>query len=363
MGAYTNGFHLAKVMSAMTGRLGWKQPTQSPYAIVDTGNQASASGRYFNDGSFHPIVTIKNIKDTCEDPAISNSDFNALLTQMQKSAIMQCLSAVFDKAELIEQKTLFDRCLNYDLLIPNGSNFVGIRFRVPDPRFTVQINSLGLYFNEAATFTLYLYHDSKKDPIWQQSVTTVADDQTIITPTTELLLNTAINDYKTGSFYLGYYQDDLAGAQAIDEQVHEFADTKCFGFDYFQSVKTGTDFNRKQISITAYTYGINAEVSCFRDHTVAIIRNAPLFDEAVGLQMAYMVCKQVIYAASRSNLNERALKEQMDKFGLQYELDGSVPISDVPVSSGLQKRINNILARVRQSFFPRYKSQVVDLCS
>lgn len=355
---YTNGFHYNKVINSLFGRIGWKQPTQAEQQIIESGNLVSKSGRYFNDGSFHPLVTIQNIKATIEDQGISNSDFNALLQTMQKSSILQCLTAVFNKPELFEQTLLFERCLNNDQVISNTGNFVGVRFKVATGDITAQITSLALYFSQAKTFTLYLYTDTKKAAIWSQVVTTVANDQQVITPETGIFLNNLINSNKSGYYYLGYYQDDLDNSEAIYEQSEE-ACTKCFGFEFFQSKKTGSDFDRKQISFTNLTFGINAEVSTFRDHTVNIIRNAYLFDEAVGLQMAYSTIKQMIYA-TRSNLNERIVKEALDKYGIIYELEGAAPIPDVPKSTGLKQRIDQTLKSIKKSFFPDPKAQVVN---
>jgi hypothetical protein len=356
---YTNGYHFEKVMAALVGRLAWRQSTAVEYAILNSQNQLSASGRYFND--FHPLVTIQNLKSTIENNSISNADFNQTLIDMQKSAIMTCLAGVFNKPELLEQTQLFERGWNNDQLVTNGGNFVGIRFRIAPTNIAARINSISVFFNAAKTFNLFLYHDTKASAIWQQSVTTVANDMTIVIPSAPLFLNTLINTYRGGYFYLGYYQDEIVDAKAYDEQYCTRVVGKHFGFDFFTSKKSGADFDRKNVPLTTITYGLNAEFTIFRDHTNSIIRNAYLFDDVIGNQMAYQCLKAMVYTV-RSNANERILKDQFTQYGLQQELEGTVAISNAPQTKGLKDKIAQALKSIQQSFFPDPKPQVVSLC-
>ncbi len=361
MGQYTNGFNQQKVVDALKSRLGWKQPILTGSPVLNSVNTTSNSNRFFNDGSFHPIVTIDNYKATIEEETIEDDAFNNKLEDLQASVIMQCLSQVFNEPELIDNTTLFERTLNNDQPIANTGKFVGIRFKLSPGTVAMQIKSIALYFNEAADFQLYLYHEAKITPLWTDSVSAVANDQTIHIPTTELILNDA-GQYKSGWFYLGYYQDAIGSAKAIREN---HCRNKCYAFnhEFFIADVQGDDFNRIQVPVTDVNFGMNAEVSTFHDHTQQIIRNAALFDNAQGLQMAYHVAKQMLFAI-RSNRNERILKEAMDKYGLQYELEGSVPISDIPKTSGMQDKINKEMQRLKQTFFPKPKAQTVSLlCS
>lgn len=361
MGQYTNGFNQQKVVDALKSRLGWKQPTLTGSPTLNSTNLQSKSGRYFNDGSFHPIVTIDNHKATIEDPDIAEDAYNNLLEDLQDSVIMQCLSQVFNEPELIDNTELFERSLNNDQLVTNAGKFVGIRFRLAPGTIAMEIKTIALYFNEAANFQLYLYHEAKKDPLWTDTISAIANDQTIHIPTTELILNDA-GQYKSGYFYLGYYQDALATAKAYNEQ---YCRKKTFAFDYqfFEAEPSGDDFNRISVPVTSINFGLNAEVVTFHDHTQKIIRNAALFDNMQGLQMSYHVAKQMLFCV-RSNKNERILKEAFQQMGLAYEMEGKVPYTDVPKSTGLQDKINKELQRMKETFFPKPKAQSVSLlCS
>jgi hypothetical protein len=358
MGQYTNGFNATKVMNALVGRLGWKQPdwsTNGTAPVLNATNLESRSSRYFNDGSFHPLVTIDNIKETIEQPDIADDALNNLIEDLQKSIIMQSLTAVFNKPELIDNTMLFERSLNNDQLITLGDQFVGIRFKLAPGNIAAQINSISLYFNEAVSFNLYLFHDVKTDALWSQPVVASANDQTIIIPTDELILS----QYKSGYFYLGYFTDELGTAKPYYEQYCRNK-TLALGFDFIQAERSGASFNKVSTPITGYNFGLNAEIISFTDHTDKIIRNAHLFDNIQGLQMAYHTAKQMLFC-TRSNRNERILKDAYEKMGLQYELEGSVPQPDVPKSTGLQKRIDQELVRLKETFFPKAKAQTVSL--
>ena len=81
-----------KIQTGLFGGVGFRQPTLTGYNIVDETNQGSTSGLYFGDSS--ELVTIKNIKDCQEDSDISDVNFNTLLTNMQKSVILDVCNKV-----------------------------------------------------------------------------------------------------------------------------------------------------------------------------------------------------------------------------------------------------------------------------
>jgi hypothetical protein len=67
---YSNGFDLIKVQGALLGLVGWQQPTALGSPVLSDANLTSRSGRFFNDGSFHAVVTPDNIKASQEDSSI-----------------------------------------------------------------------------------------------------------------------------------------------------------------------------------------------------------------------------------------------------------------------------------------------------
>lgn len=358
--SYTNGFDLSRVMAAMFGRVGWSQSPITGLPVVNGTNLQSKGGRFFQD--FHSLVTVANVKATMEEPAASDANLNQYLTSLQRACIMRCLNAVFRVPEYLQQILLFDRQGQNDTPITNTGQFVGYEINLaPVNNLAIQIDSATLLFDQDVTFNLYLFKDGKKSPVTVMEVSAVANEATVVN-FSDLVLNYIGASTKGGRFYFGYFQDDLGNVKAIREQVYRIEKTLCFDADPV-AMKRNTgeyDFDRNQRSYTVQPYGINLECSVFRDHTDQVIKKAHLFDEVIGLTNAYMVLEQIIYTV-RSNKDERILKDQVDKIGLQLDLTGVAPISDSPRIKGLSQRIDAELNRMRQSFFPRQKPVNVNL--
>lgn len=360
--AYSNGYNVTQVLAAMTGRLAWRNPIESPYNIVDSANSTSKSGRYF-DG-FHALVNAKNVKDTAPYAVLTAEQFNTHLGNMQNDAIMRALNGVFNEHECLEQSLLFEREGRSDFAITNEGKFVGYEIEIPDNgNISVQIDSTTLLFDSNATFNIYLFKDGKKTAVKTQSVTVVANEATVVDLTDWIInfIDNGSTKLKGCKYFLGYFQDDLGSAKAINETA-DWEETKCFEAEPFQAAKISgqTDFDRVGWSNTNLTYGINLEVSAFKDLTNVIVKKASLLDELVGLQMAYMVLEQIQFCV-RSNGNERMLKDQVLQFAINLELTGVAPISDSPQILGLGSRIKKEAERVRSSLMKKPKALTVNL--
>jgi hypothetical protein len=359
---YTNGFYFNKVINALFGRVGWMQAAGSDNPTLNSTNLLSKSGRYFNDGSFHSLCTLLNLKAVMELSDATDNQFNAFIEQLQKSVILRCLNGVFSEPEYISQGLLYRTNRYSQTTIDNNGQFVGVRFKVPPvSNIATQLDSVSLLFNGDVTFNLYLFHESKLDPVSTIEVEATANTQTVV-DLYNIVLNFINSETLSGNFYLGYFQDDLGSVKAIREQDIIITCNQPFGFSMFESDATGaTSFNRDEIAYTSVPHGLNVHVSCFRDHTWQIVKKAGLFDNVIGLQMAAQIVEQVMFS-SRSNSGERALKDQVNNVIGMMELDGSAPISDGPVTTGLRKQITQELQRVKKSFHPTVNPQTVSLC-
>jgi hypothetical protein len=351
--AYSNGYDVSAVYTALANRIGFRQPIGSGVPTLSSAVTTSNSGRYFQD--FHSLVTVANIKATMEQPSASDADLITYLTDLRKAAIMRSLNGVFNSVQLIDEPLkLFARQGQNDEVVENSGLFVGYKINVADiPGAGVQIDALQLYFDAAATFNVYLFKDGQLAAEWTQAVTTVANKITELALTDKVL--------NRGIYYLGYFQDDTGAAKAYREQVCNWNKTLYFKAEAIHADATGAaTFNREEILYTADPYGLNVEMSSFKDHTIPVKRKAALFDELTGLTLAYMVIEQIIYAA-RSNKDERILKDQLDKIGLQLDLSGAAPISDSPQVQGLKQRIVKETNSVLKSFYPKPKATTVNL--
>lgn len=359
--SYTNGFNYSRVMNAMLQRIGFRQPTESKFAIVNSANQISTSGRYFDD--FHALVSAKNIREIQPDPTISDANFNTHLESMKRAAIMRSLNGVLNVPEHIERTLLYDREDDQQLdLVPNTGLFVGYEIETPkDDTISVHIESAILMFNEDVVFNLYLFKDGKKSPLLVREVSAIAFEPTVVN-LSDVILNYLSVNSKGSTFYIGYFQDDLGTAKAINE-LGEFSRQLCFCASPMSSKKKAGeyDFDRTYISETNITYGLNLEISTFRDHTNATVKNAHLFDELIGLNFAYSTLEAIVYSTNR-NQTQSTIADEMTKAGLQLEMQGAIAAPDSPQVESLTKRIRREAERVRKEFYPKPKAQSVSLC-
>ena len=358
----TNGFDTAKVQTAMAGRLGWMQPTQAGSPVLSDAVKAASSGRFYNDGSFHSACTIDRLKSSQEDADISDANFNTLLGTLDQSVSMRVINAVFNRPQLVEHTMVYERVSNVrNVVIPNSGNFCGYRIKVGKGDWAIQLNSISLFFDNVATFNLYLFNDLKLAPLQTKSVTTEAMSQTVVD--LGWVLN-YISTNKGGLFYIGYFQDDLGSAHGIDEQLNMWAASKVFGAYPFQSPKKAgaLDFNRINPSVVFRSYGLNLEITSYRDYTQTIIQNPHLFDNARGLGMAITVLESIKYS-TRSNAVERQSKEAISGSELNYDLNLAFPTDDRPFIAGLKTQLSQELKRISQSFFPKAEARSVGIGS
>lgn len=347
---YSNGFDMDLVLPALQKRLGWDQPTYSGAPTLNSDNTTSTSGRLFGE-DFHSLCTIQNIKANQEDSAVSDGNFNTYLTKRQNGMILRALTETFRKRELIEQCLMYTRFGFSDVVLPNQGNMAGWCIEIAeDEAISTQITFATLYFDANATFNLYLFQDGVRGAIKTISVTSQAFKLTTVPLE---LTNQIVLPFKTGiRFYLMYDQDELAtaGVRAIREQPLSIARPKCFQAYSIQFPKTtdGSIFNSNQRSYPALPMGINLEVVSFKDHTQKIIRQANLFDEVQGLQMAAFVV-ELVTMSTRTNLTARQTEQSAI---LDRDLNQAYPTQEVPVTAGLRSRIQAEFRRLRDTFYP-----------
>lgn len=351
----TNHYDIDSVLPYLRGRLGWRNPTTDGYSIVDSGNQQSASGRYYNDNSFHPFCQIEYLYDCQPDKGQSSAEFNTYLGQLGDSAITSAINYVFDQPQYIESGQLYDKIERTELrTIANSGQFVGVRFRLSKSDYYLNLINAMLYFDSNVTFTLYLYNEFRgKVAEWE--VSAQANKQVIVNISEALRYSDASS--KGGMWFLGYFQDDLGDAKAISYSAC-WQDTKRFGAWSFSSAVTGVEtFNMQQYTETYDTFGLNVEYSVTEDITQLIRRNSYLLDNLQGLIMAAMVI-DICINSPRSNRNKRIGDETLN---MMFRELNNVTMENNPTEPGLKSKIRKEIAKVKKAFVDKPKTQVVSL--
>ena len=348
----TNGFDITQVQSALLTRIGWQQPTVSGSMTISVDNRQSDSGRYFQQ--FHPMLTPANLLAAQEDEVITSNNFNTFLSDLKKGCINSVLNAVYNRPQIIESTLIFDRLRRNDIPTQKAGMFCGYRLWIAPGPYAVQVSQVSFLFSGDASFNLYLFHDAVKLPIYTLAVNVTGNSETIVTlPNWVLKYIDSTNKNQGGVFFLGYFQDDLpAQVVALDEFVSLWNTSYTFGYTAFEATRSApnpnADFTRIGVPYTYKTYGMNLELQGYRDYTNWIMKNASLFDEAIGLAMAVVALGYMSYS-TRSNFVARATKEMAQN--IYNEINGSGSYVTTPYIAGLKKQIEREISRIQDNAF------------
>jgi hypothetical protein len=309
----------------------------------------TTSGRFYE--YFHPLCTLANLRLVQANMALSDADFQTMLSDLEQGVIMSLLNGVFNEPQMLESTLIFDRQLRNDIPYTNYGNFVGYRIYVAPGEYAAQISRASFMFNGNTSFNLYLFQDMKKNPLYTIPITVVGGDETYV-DLPDWILNYTGPMAQGGVFYLGYFQNDLGSVLALDQFVNRWNESLAFGYTAFEAVQPDPsvyDFVRIQVPYTYRTYGMNLEIQTYKDFTNRVIKNASLFDEAIGLTMACIVLGYEAYS-TRSNSTERITKEMaMQIYG---EINNSGEASDInPYVAGLKQQIKREIGRIHRNFF------------
>jgi len=294
-----------KIHTALSGFMGWRQSVNSDFAIVDASNQLSSSGEYFQD--FSPLVTIENIKNNQQYASISDADFNTLLNNLYKSAYVKVFKDVFSKNDFVENKVLFPYENVLTDTITNSTSFVGYEFQPANRKeFLTTINTLFTTFDGVDSVKVLVFHSSKQDPILNTTVTTVANEDVASSVDWDF----SATEYAGGKYYIGYLRSGLT-AKAINREwdSSNVANSFCT-FSMRPILVDGWDsetlFDVDDVDYEDETYGLNFDITTWKDYTNIIIQNKNRFTKAIGLQVAVDVL-DLMLKSTRSNRNERQM--------------------------------------------------------
>jgi hypothetical protein len=330
-----------KIKTAMFGGVGWRQTTLSGYPVIDADNLVSKSGLIFQDAT--SFITIQNIKDCQQDSELSDADFNTYIANLQNAVILEtCQKVGSDESDFISSTNLYP----YEKLFKNtfepSGKFVG--FQIDNTKQTnilSKINWVELAFDSAVTFNIYLYNSNKPNvAIKTAPVTTKANESVIVA-----LYDWELADdetYKGGTFYWGYFENDLQGAKALkkDYELSDYqVNTRCNYIAPIAATHTGTTIDFKSIIEQSDTYGLNFGIDTYNDYTELFIRNKSMFYQPIQYQMAEKVFN-LIATTVRSNNIERLNNENINSFA--FEIYGDREKGIVGINGKLKRSIEDL---------------------
>lgn len=334
-------FRIDKINSNVVGLIGWRQPVNPTYAIIDATNLATSSGAYFQD--FSALVSVENIKECQNYVSISDVQFNTLLGDLTKSAMVKVLNKVFQSDDFLENKVLypFESSWNYDL--ENDTSFVGYELEQPTRRELVHvINKLVLSFDSVDSVKILLFHSSKQSPIKTTEITTVANEDV-----EEITNWNLTKEYNGGKFYIGYLRSGLT-AKAKNRDWDKANVRSCFNTARIRPIRVSgwdaeTLFDVEDIDYESDTYGLNLDVTAWKDYTNTIIQNKAKFVNALGLQVAIDVADLIL----KSTNSDRV--QRISDTKVMLELEGVIN-NDIPRVAGLRGKLQSEINKLRSNF-------------
>ena len=317
-------YDIPTIKTNLSGVVGWRQPLDSEFAILDAANLASSSGLFFQ--GVHRLVTIENLKNALPE-SLTDPEFNTELLDMQKDAIQKVTQSVFqlkkpDTKALLDKIRLYDNANVKDDFIENvPGRWVGYEIDLKkNNNLRVIIDAIGSEFDDIKVdLKIFLFHSSQKAAVTTFDLTTLAGDSKFDDLTGFVL------DYLTfigGTYYIGYKQDDLGAVRALNRSfdVSDKANIpKHFKIrPILVENYAGTDlFDIDDIEITSETHGLNFEFTTKADVTNLLSDQKEIFANLISLQMAVDVFNTIINS-TRTN----AIKQETRNLAL-LELKGT----------------------------------------
>jgi hypothetical protein len=338
----SNGFDIDAVYNGLKNRVLWLSQ-----------GVTSQSRRYYED--FHTLCDTALLDDLRPD---NGSTTSAYLDNLQRSVVLNAVNAVYNAPQVIDPTRLCFYRGDWQLYpqpVANTGQFVGLRILVSRGDFAIKMNSVELFFDNDCTFNMYLYNDMTLPPIYTIEVTASAQQQVIVPLDNDAILNWLSNTInKGGTFYFGYYQDDIEaqGAKAmyysVAMQSYKTARIWAYSAQVQTDVQGNRNFKRNPIGSNNLTYGLNLEITTYIDATNNVIRNGHLLDNLIGLQMAAKVVEALIFSY-RANGTQRNIMGNDALQHLYEELNLAKPSEEIPYSVGLRKQINQEVVKVKQA--------------
>lgn len=326
-------FSSEKARECLDKLIGWKEHYDNSEipAFVNPSLKETETGEYYQEK--HPAMRLDLIESTLP----SNLPLEDYLASVQDSAITELLNDVTVAKELSKtSKELVANDVIYNSegwvsnTITNESRFVGIRFR---PLLSIGlkavINRFALQLTSAqAGLTVYIYHSHRAKFLKKITYTTTQGGQF---NWMEILFDMMSDDkdLSGGSFYIGYYQDDLTG-QAVKYDKLNWRTGFCGGCDGGVNQTRYTSIS-KYVNMTSFyvpaaslnpnhddmfspediietddtNWGFNFNISVKCDLTNFWCDNRMTLRTALGLKVVHKVLKDISFSQQINHIEEQ----------------------------------------------------------
>ena len=343
---------VSKIQEAFSGLIGYKNPLNPEFAIVDAENQLSESGLFVTDNPYAKIEYIKSSQDYLD---ITDIQFNDLLRDINKVAVADVCSKVFNKFDYIDRNVIYKYAYSMDETNSLPVGFVGYRIRVePQKSIAFKITRAFCDFSGAGSIELILWSSHKKAALKTRHIVLTHEHQ-------EVNLDWTLNDtdgiYK-GEYFIGYINAGMLPYKRNYENANYISNITYLDIDpiVVEGHNTVELFNIKDVDYNNDLYnGINLDITVYDDFTDLIAQNKFLFSRAVYLQCVINVLQSYL-SSLRSNRNENIAAELYQK--IKLEIEGSDSKESPIAIKGLRpqllgeiSQIQNELSKLQKGYF------------
>lgn len=332
--------NIGYIQEKLVGLVGYKQPFNPEYAIVDADNQISESGYYITDNSYAKIEYIKDNQDYLN---ISDSDFNVLLKSIKTSSIASVVNQVFQEPDFIDRDLMFKSPFEKTEVTTLPLGFVGYKICFAnDVNKTFSINRVLLNFDNVTDVELILWNTGKKEPIFSKIINVVSDTQ-------EEFLNweiSSLNNIYKGDYYIGYITNNLTASPYKRDDSSDYTDFLDLSIErvFVANHNSNNLFNLDLPQGFSDDIGLNFDISIYYDYTGLIVNNKRLFSRAIHLQ-CIINCIQLYMSSLRNNSNNIEANILYEK--MMIDLEGVATNRSINVK-GLKNKLVTEITMIRQ---------------
>lgn len=331
-----------KISVALLGIVGFRQPNNPEYAIIDEANLLSSSGYFVNDD---PNAKVEFVKDNQDAIDQTDQEFNDKLREMQQASIANVCNQVFSDFDFIDNNLLFKNASNKVDTEELPQGFVGYKIRVSQDRnIAFKINRVLCDFDGTGQFELLLWNTAKRAVLQNKVITITSDHEEIVL---DWEVDNSGSTYK-GDYYIGYINDllDIDPFKRQFENANvmtEFKDLcieKVCVPDHF----TNTLFDLRLIKGLSQDTGLNLDITVYEDFTNLVLNNKSLFAKAICTDMIIQ-CMKVYLCSLRTNRNQVISEALFEK--VIAELEGTNPDSVIRVK-GMKAQLIGEISSIRK---------------
>jgi len=332
-------FNILQVQAAFAKLVGFKQPNDPSYPPVNSVLSSSDTGMFIQ----HPLCSIENLYNAGPEfagftnPTVLTVKFNEYLQGIYNESCTMLIAKLLEMKKIQDSaKSLLESQVLYtgfgfggDKII-RKSRFVGYRINTSlKQNVMVILNQIGFQIDTAQTVKFYLYHSSQINPVAEiEVVISRANSFNWYDSLNKFLLSHMMgNNNSNGTFYFGYYEDDLIGQVIrMDKSLQSppcascsYADTDAYNawskFVGIQAISVEAEFLdleertifdlTKIVDVSSNNWGINLNITAVCDLTSFFTRNKRAFTDALAKQIELNIFTKIAYSTRINSISDK----------------------------------------------------------